>query len=315
MTDIVDFLIFRGDGNPEAEDFIRAVNIQAFKIDRSDDQKWTSTFASTSFSGKALRWYQQLSLNTRQDWGLLQKAILDNDWEEGQESASLLNPIPASAATPPAAPPTPSVAPLQERVARSPSFPKSILKPTVGSRKTGRIRVLINLIDGAINKGYLSLNTAGTRFRYCRDRDQAINVEWDSSSFPCRLKILDEDSPYCLMGAQFDSNDPTEHNLGSGSTALIYLTPVTERKNGVSKAMTASQLMNSKATGPVISAFWYILQDGTVMAIFGQGGVRYQMQVIVSNAGNTRLTPDPKAANRKWPNREFRTATLSIDFA
>lgn len=32
------------------------------------------------------------------------------------------------------------------------------------------------------------------------------------------------------------------------------------------------------------------------------------MQVIVSNAGNTRLAPDPKAAKRTWPNREFKTA-------
>ncbi|KAG8946971.1 hypothetical protein FRC04_011266 [Tulasnella sp. 424] len=284
MTDIaplkVDFLIFRGDGNLEAEDFIRAVNIQAFKIEKSDDQKWTSTFASISFSGKALRWYQQLPLNTRQDWGLLQKAILDNDWES-QKSASLLIPIAASAVNPPAAPPTPSVAPLQGKVASSPSSLKSILKPIVGPKKTGRIRVLVNLIDDAINKGYLSLNATGTLFQYCRDRDQAINVEWDSSSFPCRLKIL---------------------------VRNIYLTPVTQPKNGVSMAMTASQLMNSKAAGPVFSAFWYILEDGTVMVIFGQGGARYQMQVNISNAGITRLASDPKAANRKWPNREFKTA-------
>lgn len=76
-----DILVFRGDGNEAAEEFIRAVNIQAFKTNKIDDQSWITGFASTAFAGNALRWYRTLPITTRQDWDLLQESILSFDWQ------------------------------------------------------------------------------------------------------------------------------------------------------------------------------------------------------------------------------------------
>lgn len=306
MENIDGFLTFRGDTNHEAEDFIRAVNIQAFKLDKSDDQKWITTFASACFSGKALRWYRQLPPTTRQDWGLLQEAILDNDWEDGEPSASAsrLNATPASSPTPAAAPPMPA--------GSSSNAPRSVPRSISTSTKRGRIRVRI---EGASKMGGLCLNTPGIRFIYCTNREEAIEVEWDPSSFPCRLRMLGATSSFCLIGAQFRSSDHRENKLGSGNAPFLYLTPVSEAKGSVVKAMTESKSMKTPANGPIRSTFWEILQDGTIRAVIKQGGAKYQMDVMISDSGRMSLVTDREAACKKWPERQLRKVTLSVETA
>ncbi|KAG8925272.1 hypothetical protein FRC01_010419, partial [Tulasnella sp. 417] len=82
-----DTLAFRGDTSQEAEEFIHEVNIRAFKTGKLKDQEWITTFASVSFAGKALRWYRRLPRQTRQDWELLQEAILEKDWNNDENSS------------------------------------------------------------------------------------------------------------------------------------------------------------------------------------------------------------------------------------
>ncbi|KIO24334.1 hypothetical protein M407DRAFT_26241 [Tulasnella calospora MUT 4182] len=311
MENIDGFLTFRGDTNDEAEDFIRAVNIQAFRIDKSDDQKWITTFASACLSGKALRWYRQLPFTTRQDWDLLQEAILDNDWEDGEPSPapSRVNPAPASAPTPAAAPPMPAGAPSRRPATNFSNIPASVPRSISSTAKRGRIHVLI---EGAAKAGGLCLNSPGTRFIYCTNREQAIYVEWDSSSFPCKLKMLGASPSFCLIGAQFRSSDHKENKLGSGNAPYIYLTPVTEAKNVVVRAMTATKSMKKPANGPVRSRFWDVLQDGTIRAVIKQGGAKYQVDVMISESGSITLVTDREAACNKWPERELKKVTLSV---
>lgn len=69
--------MFYGRSSEEAEDFIRAVNLQAFKANRMRDNAWIADFASTAFAGNALRSFRKLAPEIRGDWEKLQEALLN----------------------------------------------------------------------------------------------------------------------------------------------------------------------------------------------------------------------------------------------
>jgi len=69
-------LVFKGTSGEECEEFISAVRRKAFAEGKQLDNQWIAQFAAISFSGKALRWHNGLDEATRQDWGLLEKAML-----------------------------------------------------------------------------------------------------------------------------------------------------------------------------------------------------------------------------------------------
>lgn len=78
LTDSVTIggLQFKGIDSDEAEAFISAIRQKAFSEGKQDDDKWTANFASTCFTGRALRWHGSLDRETQRDWHQLQKAIL-----------------------------------------------------------------------------------------------------------------------------------------------------------------------------------------------------------------------------------------------
>ncbi|KAG8895753.1 hypothetical protein FRB99_000364, partial [Tulasnella sp. 403] len=109
-------IVFKGGDGTECEDFIQSVRKYAFSEGKLDDKAWTALFASTCFSGKALRWHVALDNNTKTNWDLLEAALLE-EWPPVASkfevpcgtydiSASSIVPNPASIVTLPAPPPT-----------------------------------------------------------------------------------------------------------------------------------------------------------------------------------------------------------------
>ncbi|KIO28416.1 hypothetical protein M407DRAFT_22462 [Tulasnella calospora MUT 4182] len=88
-------IIFTGGSAEEAEDFIFAIKKRAYSKGKHKDNVWITEFISICFAKKALRWYIRLDPETRNDWELLQRAILD-EYEEISIPSSL---VPTSAST------------------------------------------------------------------------------------------------------------------------------------------------------------------------------------------------------------------------
>lgn len=70
-------MTFRGDDGNECEDFIQSIRSHVFEKGKHEDQKWMASYAATCFSGPALRWHTQLDNNVKQDWALLETALLE----------------------------------------------------------------------------------------------------------------------------------------------------------------------------------------------------------------------------------------------
>ncbi|KIO17952.1 hypothetical protein M407DRAFT_32367 [Tulasnella calospora MUT 4182] len=88
-------IIFTGGSAEEAEDFIFAIKKRAYSKGKHKDNVWITDFVSICFAKKALRWYERLTPETRNDWELLKLAILD-EYEEASIPSSL---VPTSAST------------------------------------------------------------------------------------------------------------------------------------------------------------------------------------------------------------------------
>ncbi|KAG9019842.1 hypothetical protein FRB90_003431 [Tulasnella sp. 427] len=284
-----DFLVFRGDSDQEAESFIRAVNVQAFKQGKSKDKDWITTYASAAFSGKALRWYRRLPATTRTDWEALQEAILDNEW--GEESSSVA-PTPASppSAAAAAAPPPPTVASPPGPVTQ---FSRMMLSsyPVATPKKTGLVRVSIEERPAL---QYLGFSRTRAALRATDRQSDAITIEWDPSSFPCKLRIVGEQSPYCYIGAQYDSEDHHSARLGDGKGRYLFLTPVTDPANGC-VAKTGTTAIKNPSRGPALAALWSVLQDGSLIATVKQDEATFVLGVVVQDNGNASLSAEPSA--------------------
>lgn len=72
-------IAFSGDSGSgkEAEDFVQAVRKYAFDRGKQNDNQWTAQFASTCFTGSALRWYEGLPGTVQADWRFLRHALLN----------------------------------------------------------------------------------------------------------------------------------------------------------------------------------------------------------------------------------------------
>lgn len=69
-------VVFRGLPGEPCEEFIRCVRGRAFSEGKQRDNEWICDFASTCFTGRALRWYEELDEEIQQDWKLLRQALL-----------------------------------------------------------------------------------------------------------------------------------------------------------------------------------------------------------------------------------------------
>ncbi|KAG8896618.1 hypothetical protein FRB99_008797, partial [Tulasnella sp. 403] len=76
---IAELFSFGGNSGKECEDFIQNVRRYAFSQGKLKDKEWVALFASTCFSGKALRWHAELDDVTKESWDLLEAALLE-EW-------------------------------------------------------------------------------------------------------------------------------------------------------------------------------------------------------------------------------------------
>lgn len=94
MTAPIEDIEFTGRDGYECEEFIRAIRKVAYAAGKIRDDAWTADFASTCFSGRALRYYESLELEMQCDWRLLRHALLmkyprlDDDEDELQSGGS-----------------------------------------------------------------------------------------------------------------------------------------------------------------------------------------------------------------------------------
>lgn len=310
MNTSEDILIFRGDSNEAAEKFIRAVYIQAFKTNKIDDQSWITGFASTAFAGNALRWYRTLPVATRQDWDLLQAAILSFDWQKNAQ-AELGPAVPATTIASHHRASLPQAANSCSQIKLSPS-PAHIPLPSRvshGSWLTGRIKVTI----GDHGSGYMTLPAGHTRVRLSLDPRLAIRVGWDPSSFPCHLRILGTTSQYCMLGGQCWNTDNVYSKFGVGNTGHLLLVPVTDPLEGPIRTLL-ERAPGGHHRGPAYAAIWSVLEDGSLLATVKQGGCNYQFATLVSSPhGLMWLASDPKAASAAWPEGKAKTASLRLE--
>ncbi|KAG8893468.1 hypothetical protein FRB99_001923, partial [Tulasnella sp. 403] len=163
---------FSGNSGEECEDFIQNVRRHAFSQGKLKDKEWVALFASTCFSGRALRWYARLDDPTKESWDLLQAALLE-EWPNRDSAPSKpsvsRDTSTASIITPPAAPP-----------------PRLINKggddrPFVGgsqpvTTRRGRVQVRAK---GVVKPGYLKFVSRNGRFHasFTDQRDSADHFE------------------------------------------------------------------------------------------------------------------------------------------
>ncbi|KAG8935330.1 hypothetical protein FRC01_003083 [Tulasnella sp. 417] len=278
MADFEEYVSFRGFSNEEAENFIRAVNIQAFKAQKVNDMEWIAGFASTGFSGKALRWYRRLPTATRQNWELLQEEILNCEWKEEPESTSLV--------TPPAAPgsiPPPLAAPSSIPEAAAAPMPSANFPPTASKEtfspvslaqqpwRAARIRVLAE--DPAYN-GYLSLED-GLGYSSANIASSPV-VTW-GSSFSTTLEIQGATgigAPYNLLCVQHLNDTDMCAKFGAGQTGRVMITAASSDPRYTSR--TLGEVLSTNTFGKSYVTMWHVLEDLSVLPVIEQSGREYQ---------------------------------------
>ncbi|KAG8893469.1 hypothetical protein FRB99_001924 [Tulasnella sp. 403] len=168
---------FSGSSRKECEDFIQNVRRYAFSQGKLKDKEWVALFASTCFSGRALRWYARLDDPTKESWDLLQTALLE-EWPDsdspppkpsGIRDTSVYIPSTASIITSPAAlPPSLITKGGNKRPLISSSQP--------ASTRRGRVQVHTK---GVADPGYLKFMSGNGRFHasFTTQRDSADHFE------------------------------------------------------------------------------------------------------------------------------------------
>lgn len=266
MADVEDFLMFRGSSDQEAEEFVRAVRIQAFKSGKHDDPKWICAFAATALAGNALRWYLRLPASTQQDWLQFQDAILDHRW--GDRTAGTSNMVPGTEPVPAAAPPPgshPSSGPNM-----SPRHPQT--------QRTGRIRIIADRsIDGYIGKTF-----SEDGLSIVSDKTSAARIVYDPSEFPCVLKSSDFGPSLAFLGGQHVDSSEECCKFGPGATGHLAVGPSSDP----SKANSRGPIYDN-FTGDLFSKIWVVCEDLSLFAIAPQADCLYKLTPVALRTGES----------------------------
>lgn len=79
---------FEGTDGTACEQFVIAIQQEAFMVSKQSDDLWVARFAGTLLSGRALRWHVLLPMEQKRSWKALRKALLDDyGMEEGDVDA------------------------------------------------------------------------------------------------------------------------------------------------------------------------------------------------------------------------------------
>ncbi|KAG8916055.1 hypothetical protein FRC01_003406 [Tulasnella sp. 417] len=193
MSSEEDYVPFTGKNAEEAEDFVHAVNRRAWAAGKLDDHTWMAKFAYVCFTKKALRWYEELDEETRNDWRLLRRAILDKY------------------STPPQ---SPSIVPSSTPASESPVRPApAAAPPTAKAVRRGRIRIDY---QGNRNNAYISEKSSGTSETGCQSADNvsdACTFEIDT----IRRTITFQDGISMLIVRALHEGRTLDHSKTEGS--------------------------------------------------------------------------------------------------
>ncbi|KAG8999217.1 hypothetical protein FRB90_012128 [Tulasnella sp. 427] len=93
---------FKGKSGSECESFIRSIRRIAWEEGKVQDKTWMAYFASIHFAGRALKWHSDLPPDAQQDWGKMEKALLERwpppESSDDDEPEAQTIPTPAAAA-------------------------------------------------------------------------------------------------------------------------------------------------------------------------------------------------------------------------
>ncbi|KIO30385.1 hypothetical protein M407DRAFT_20458 [Tulasnella calospora MUT 4182] len=180
--------LFHGHSGEEAEQFVFSVRRRIRGAGKQKDNDWVIDFVSDCFVGDALRWHVSLDSSIREDWKLLEVAILAQYPRDGQSGPVLKMPVPPLAAAPPQ-----------------------------NTKSRGRIRISKN---NDTTLSYLSRNLySDGRAKITSSAADVLEVEYNPSiSSPQALLIPDGQIPnFDALGARWNSQDTTQ----TGSHAYI----------------------------------------------------------------------------------------------
>lgn len=124
----------------------------------------------------------------------------------------------SSAGTIPAAPPAaapPAITSAHDGISTAPNHSLPLSPATSNPVKSGRIRVIK---EDSGTPGYLILGPDQARFKFSTSPVNAVVVEWDSSLFPCKLKLVVR-----LRFYLFGQGEPTLTILHLGGGLFVSL--------------------------------------------------------------------------------------------
>ncbi|KAG8892143.1 hypothetical protein FRB99_002922, partial [Tulasnella sp. 403] len=108
-------LKFQGIDGAECEAFINAIRSKAYEEGKDEDPRWMARYAATCFIGSALRWHIKLDKEIRNDWALLEDALIDKyppvEEEISSEETRVTHTSTALVPTPPTVAPPPAPTP------------------------------------------------------------------------------------------------------------------------------------------------------------------------------------------------------------
>lgn len=158
-----------------------------FENEKLANSKALADFASTCFTGAALRWYETLDESTKRDWDVLRKAILlqyphtksvENSFiDQRFVESRLILPLSLKYPSSPFVP-TPAAAPPLFVNASYTGKPADIL--------AGRLRFIAELPSSS---GYISRTASNGLFEVTTDRSNALHVQIDTSRTMQPLQI------------------------------------------------------------------------------------------------------------------------------
>ncbi|KAG9018602.1 hypothetical protein FRB90_011209 [Tulasnella sp. 427] len=179
-------IIFTGGSAEEAEDFIFAIKKRAYANGKHKDNAWIAEYASICFAKKALRWYETLDEETRNDWTLLKRAILDQYDESASPSVTVPSSVPSATGYLPLTA-TPA---LYLELTSWPTYSRALLETVPAaapSLRTGRIRVDSD-IEGL--KGYISAKFVEINWCcICAGQSDAAIFDYDLASRKITFRV------------------------------------------------------------------------------------------------------------------------------
>lgn len=286
-----DDIIFAGDSGSgkEVEDFVQAVRKQAFDRGKQNDNQWTAQFASTCFTGSALRWYEDLPSTVQADWKFLRPALLGRYPAGGPSNATIPTPAAAppfwiSSQSSPATPPAPATGlssipptayPLFPYNAAAPPPPQpNVIPPPVQSlpayppvtqnvaptgqqalgMRTGRIEVVVP--GWPRGRAFVSKTLDNGCFKAVMfNNSTALRVRY----FPKTgdIYLNNSDAAYSCLGLTWSMKSPS---LTKSSSDSAQLTAVS------AKYAPAPVSTSSPWHGDTWGSVWKVADDGQLLA-------------------------------------------------